>query len=279
MRELVYLSDSKLQQFVPDERRGRIGRRLSALRVTTPVGGLELESAGVPDTERHRQRHLALVVRHIEERALWFQDGTARSGSWVYFEAPLNLLSTPDDDTVLFVDPEPGAVEEYDQSDGSRLLLHGSAGHLCSTNALPVEALRTNDTATSRSAQPRLVIKGSGPAIPAGVLKDPALSSSRAPTAEAPDAPPLPPDHLSAVAGAERLLERPQPRPEWGTHLLLDTLQPYNSPWTASWMRGYARVTARVPLSAREGLHTTCVIATPLYVERASDLPSADLQH
>ncbi|WP_406447008.1 SAVMC3_10250 family protein [Streptomyces sp. NBC_01613] len=272
MRELVYLSDSKLRQFVPEGRRGRIGRRLSALRVTTPVGGLELESADDPDTERQKQRHLSSVVRHIEEQALWFQDRASRSGRWVYFEAPLNILGKPDDGTVLFVDPEPGEVEGYDQPNGSRLLLHGSTGHLYYTDAVEVEALMSRDTSASHPAEPRLLIKGSGGYYPADVLRDPALSASRAPTAEAPDAPALPPDRVSAVMGAEQG-RNPRLRPS-GIDILLETLQPYNSPWTATWMRGYARVTACVPLPAGDGLHT-CVVATPLYVERANDLPSA----
>ncbi|MFF3062174.1 SAVMC3_10250 family protein [Streptomyces sp. NPDC057909] len=94
MRELVYLSDRKLGQFVPESRRRWIGRRLTAFRATTPVGGLELEAAADSDSERQKQKHLALVISRIEEQALWFQDPAARAGRWVYFEAPLNVVVT-----------------------------------------------------------------------------------------------------------------------------------------------------------------------------------------
>ncbi|MFE0346490.1 hypothetical protein [Streptomyces griseoluteus] len=50
LREFIYLSDAKLRQFIPHPRRLR---RPGALRLTTPVGGIDLDApAGDADSAR-----------------------------------------------------------------------------------------------------------------------------------------------------------------------------------------------------------------------------------
>ncbi|MFE1230244.1 SAVMC3_10250 family protein [Streptomyces sp. NPDC058745] len=243
MRELLYLSDSKLRQFVRERRRSHTGFRLTAFRATTPVGGLEVEAAADSDTDRQKQKHLALVVRHIEEQALWFQDPVARAGQWVYFEAPLNVFVTyTQPDTVMFIDTQPGAVDEYDQPDGARLLLHGSSSHLLSTVPyIPLEY------------EP--IGRQSGPPVPTMTLA--ALSEVSLPTAE-------------DQAGSTPVIKRPGSLPS-KVHKLFRAAQNATSVRSAVWMRGYARITATIGIS--KGGRTPCVLATPLYVEYANDLP------
>ncbi|MEW2467911.1 SAVMC3_10250 family protein [Streptomyces sp. NPDC046994] len=250
MRELVYLSDKKLGQFVPQRRRGRIGRRLTALRFTTPAGGLELEAAGDPDTQRQKQEHLALVIRHIEERALWFQDPDARAGQWIYFEAPLNVLASEEQpDTIMFLDPEPGEVEGYEQPHGARLLLHGSRSHLLIGDVgsvpLPVVPFSRSLWNVTQFAL-RL------------------LSSVSPPTAE--DLQGHDPDLYFGGVSVPLQVE----------HTLSDLIfasQFVAGAWSAAWMRGYARVSATLAIHGLDEEPSPCLLATPLFVEHANDVP------
>jgi hypothetical protein len=127
MRELVYLSDAKLRQFLPKPRRFfQAGR--AKVSVTTPVGGLDVEPGSAPDEERARARRFARVVAHVERGARWFWDEGLRAGQWVAFEAPLNylVLRGEFEEMVLFADPAE-AVEGYERAWRARLVLHGSA--------------------------------------------------------------------------------------------------------------------------------------------------------
>jgi hypothetical protein len=87
MREFVYLSDAKLRQFVPEPR--RFGRQ-GAIKVATPLGGVDLEPS--QDPERSRLQHLQQVMRRIDLEAEWFTEPDLRPGRWIQFEAPLNLV-------------------------------------------------------------------------------------------------------------------------------------------------------------------------------------------
>ena len=251
MQELVYLSDSKLRQFIPERRRGRIGQRLTAFRLTTPVGGLEFEAAGEASAGRQKHEHLASVVRHIEEQASWFQDPGVRAGKWVYFEAPCTIL-VPHVGTVMFIDSTPGAVAGYEQPHGSRLLLHGSSSHLLVGEAAPVSLLGNR----------ALFVKGSVLApIEVAVRR---LSEVTPPTAEEPHGAVLEPPYSNSLLSM-------------GVDHLLNAAQSLLPAWSAVWMRGYARVSA---VTVPEGAITPpprksepCVCATPLYVEYAHDLP------
>lgn len=248
---MAYLSDSKLRQFIPERRRGRISQRLTAFRLTTPAGGLELEAAGEAGAEGQKHEHLASVIRHIEEQALWFQDPEVRAGKWVYFEAPC-LIFTPHTDTVMFIDPTPGAVAGYEQPHGSRLLLHGSGRHLLIGEVAPVSLL--GDRA--------LFVKGSA-LIPIEVAVR-RLSEVAPPTAEEPHGAVAEPPYTNSLLSM-------------GVDDLLKAAQSLIPAWSAVWMRGYARVSAAITMSSGP-LSTArrsepCVCATPLYVEYAHDLP------
>lgn len=131
MREMIYVSDQKLRQFVVSQPRrswwqsikieGEIGIPLLGklkLAKGDPLG-LEGEIANLED-----------VVRAIDDFGRtpeWFDNPAAESGDWVYFEAKMRWTVLGDHPgTVLFVADEAAA-----SSDGEMVfLLHGSAEHL-----------------------------------------------------------------------------------------------------------------------------------------------------
>ncbi|MFD1829317.1 SAVMC3_10250 family protein [Streptomyces desertarenae] len=244
VRELVYLSDNKLKQFVPGRRRwGRTGRRLNRFRLdaNTPVGGggIEFDLGGEPAPAAAAVRDLDAVVGYIEEHALWYQDPDARAGRWVYFEAPLHFFRVGSRDpgigTVLFLD---SPVSDGYAPGPCRLLLHGNDRHLLAP--LPSTGLTLKDVAGSAFTAP-------GVRRTAGVGQPPAADRiDAAPEPMLPPAPAPPPFVVSKV------IER------------ADFLPPAG----AAWMRGYARVTTLL-----EARGATVTVATPLYVEYAHDLP------
>src|SRR5215831_8261605 len=87
MHEVIYLSDAKLERFLPRLRslwpRPKIG-------VRPPFGSLDLDLA--PDAKKARLQHLKKVVDEIGLDAKWFTDPNAQPGQWVQFEAPLNYV-------------------------------------------------------------------------------------------------------------------------------------------------------------------------------------------
>ncbi|WP_405609421.1 SAVMC3_10250 family protein [Streptomyces sp. NBC_00076] len=102
LREIAYLSEGKLRQFVPEPRRMP---RTSGLRLTTPLGGIDMD-APTTDGELGQLRHLRDVYRHLELVGEWYTTPELRAGQWVQFEAPLRCvtLSGAHQDLVLFVD-------------------------------------------------------------------------------------------------------------------------------------------------------------------------------
>jgi hypothetical protein len=233
------LSDAKLRQFVPEgRRRTRIGRRLTNFRLdaSTPAGGGGVE-VGLADgsDEPSRGDRLTDVIKHVEEHALWYEDPEARAGRWVYFEAPFNTVIARD--TVLFLDTPAARADEQEQ-DGFQLLLHGSASHLLMD--APAASIDPRDLRVNRSALNH-------------VMHD--LRHAPLPEAEQMTADPSP--------------ESPQP---YAIHMVMRASN--KSPESAAWMRGYARVTLRVP-PRRADLYESfpVLVATPLYVEYAHDLP------
>ncbi|SDJ28339.1 hypothetical protein SAMN05192558_11473 [Actinokineospora alba] len=240
MRELVYLSDRKLEQFLPALRSMWPRPKVN---IKTPV--LEIGVEPTPEAERSKLKQLARVIGHIERTARWYTDPGAVAGQWVHFEAPLNYL-------VLDGGPVPGMTLFVDRAGGhpeagrSRLVLHCSGTHL-----------RIED-------RPRTVVP------PAGQAVEPAPhsgSGAGAFTANTIDlllgvlrAQPPATDGTSVV-----------PAPSAGRHLpaataeLLRTIDGRTHPETAAWMAGYARITANFvgPGSVRH------VIASPLYIEYA----------
>ncbi|MFF8932425.1 SAVMC3_10250 family protein [Streptomyces longwoodensis] len=242
MQELVYLSDAKLRQFVPE---GRPRAWLSRLRrgrfdAPTPLGqaGIEVELAE-PQQEQRTQGHLAEVMKHLDERSLWYQAPEAHAGRWVYFEAPFNTLiagtwESQGPQTVLFMH----SLSGDSGPDAVALLLHGSAHHL------------RVDVPTTISARSLHGIMHSGFGIAMRSFEIP-------PTPEAESL--FDPDVEALVMPGDtqqrffwRFIRESSARPE-----------------TAAWMRGYARVTMR----GDRYTSRTVLVATPLYVEYAHDLP------
>ena len=124
--ELIYVSSSKLAQFIPIEQSRWRRLRLRKLVAGFSAGGAKLEV----ETETADINRLAAVIRELEESARWYEDDLVMPGEWVFFEGKLAFVRTQAfegelgsvDDGVLFFDsPRRGHP---------RLLLHGSARHL-----------------------------------------------------------------------------------------------------------------------------------------------------
>lgn len=103
MRELIYLSERKLSQFVDDGKDGR-RRRVNQIGATAPMGlgGLQV---GLSESTRSDHPRLAAVVRHLEKGTpapTSFTDESLRPGQWVRFTADMNYQ--------IFHDPEGAAA-------------------------------------------------------------------------------------------------------------------------------------------------------------------------
>ncbi|MFJ4672711.1 SAVMC3_10250 family protein [Kitasatospora purpeofusca] len=160
MRELIYLSERKLNQFVDDGRDGR-KRRVNQIGATAPMGlgGLQV---GLSESKPSDHPRLAEVIRHLEKTnpALKsFTDDDLRPGQWVRFTADMNYQIFHDPEgrrgpaisgppALLFWDPQPP------DSDGvwpTRLLLHGSPEHLVGTRTEETPSVASRHTATMSS--------------------------------------------------------------------------------------------------------------------------------
>jgi hypothetical protein len=237
VRELIYLSDRKLAQFLPSLRQLQ---RWPRIAVRTPVVDASWEPAA--DDRKERQRQLARVVAQIEMTASWFSDPVATPGQWIQFEAPLNCLVPERNRGLLFLLDRPAPTPDYPSGGALRLLLHGSAAHLAATvHPAPVA---TPTTEVEVDFGPDM----SGPAPftvdTVGVLLSllGAQSSPATDRHQAPDGPVL--RHLPDAVAA-----------------LVAAMDARVYPETAAWMTGYARVTVTLDTPTRY------VIATPLYVE------------
>ncbi|MGM9337579.1 SAVMC3_10250 family protein [Streptomyces murinus] len=241
VREIVYLSESKLRQFVPAPRRVP---RTGALRVTTPLGGIDMD-APAANAEQGQLRHLHDVSKHVELMAGWYAQPDLRPGQWVQFEAPLRCvtLGGAHQDLVLFVDPagrgRTGSVADED----CRLLMHGSVRHLRGWTPMSVDgpALEVENSASSL---------GTAFVTRAGQVVE-ALTRHRDP---------LP---LEQTPSREAVRLHRQ-----GVQELLDALDDEDdSIDTSAMMTGYARVTG---LLSSAGATSRCVVASPLVVEYAA---------
>ncbi|KOV71845.1 hypothetical protein ADL00_06950 [Streptomyces sp. AS58] len=253
MQELIYVSQAKLRQFVPEGRRRTwIGRKLTNFRLDVPLvaggGGIELGLA--EGGAESRGVELAAAIKHVEEHALWYQDPEVRAGSWVYFEALLNVVSCGGDiagplgeETALFLDTRVAQPDEPGR-DGTRLILHGSGEHLL----VPV---------------PRLAIDPQNLGVAQSALRGTLWMLRIVPPAD-----------------PEQVSWHPQAREGAGGSMRHTVLWASDaSPQSAAWMRGYAQVT----LSVESGFPTHAhlhpaplppiLMATPLYVEYAHDVP------
>jgi hypothetical protein len=103
MRELIYLSENKLQRF-QTERSAGLWRRVRQVEVKAPLGtGVNV---GLSDPIAKSHPDLAKVLKHIDRSdspASWFEEEGLEPGEWVKFEARLNY--------VIYSE----VVERYDQ--------------------------------------------------------------------------------------------------------------------------------------------------------------------
>jgi hypothetical protein len=237
VRELIYLSDRKLAQFLPSLRQLQ---RWPRIAVKTPVVDAFWEPTA--DDRKQQQRQLERVIAQIELSARWFADPAAGPGQWIQFEAPLNCLVPERNRGLLFLLDRPAPTPGYPTAGALRLLLHGSAAHLVPTvRPAPVA---TPTTEVEVDYAPDM----SGPAPftvdTVGVLLS-LLGEQSSPTTDqhqAPDGRVL--RHLPDAVAA-----------------LIAAMDARVYPETAAWMTGYARVTVTLADPTR------CVIATPLYIE------------
>jgi hypothetical protein len=237
MREFVYISDGKLQQFLPKPSRLT---RPAAIRLTTPVGGLDVEP-GSP-VERERLQHLERVDKHLNRRADWYAGPELRPGGWVWFEAPLRFVTLRGayQHLVLFADPAPGEEPAHEQETGCRLLMHGSARHLlgyapATIDGLPLEGIEGGSSiGTTFLTTAGHVVR--------------ALSLEHDPAADS-----VPPPSPGLSGDGVR-------------HLVAALDARHEQAGSAALMHGYARVTSVLPAtdSARR-----LVVASPLTVEYA----------
>lgn len=237
MREFVYVSDGKLQQFLPKPSRLT---RPAAIRLTTPVGGLDVEP-GSP-AERERLQHLERVDKYLNRRADWYADPELRSGGWVWFEAPLRfvILRGAYQHLVLFADPAPGEEPAHEQETDCRLLMHGSARHLlgyapATIDGPPLEGIEGGSSIGTT------FLTTAGHVVRALSLEhDPAADSA-------------PPPSPGLSGNGVR-------------HLVAALDARHEQAGSAALMHGYARVTSVLPAtdSARR-----LVVASPLTVEYA----------
>jgi hypothetical protein len=254
VRELVYLSDGKLRQFLP-ERRRRVPR--AKWQLSTPVGGMGWEPEML-DVERARNERLHQVVQHVSSSARWFTEGDVRTGSWVQFEAPLNYLTLRGSvapGMVLFVDP-PRPVEGYETGGSLRLLLHGTARHLTGgqepviAEPPPLTDGEVGNSGYSHGRSLGQLVFTPAVNLLTDLLGEPAVTS---------DAPRRGQRGDPANRRGVRTLSD-------GTCQLLATLDGQLPTETAAWMCGFARITAVIdaPPSSKSGRY---VVGTPLYVE------------
>jgi hypothetical protein len=245
MRELVYLSDRKLRQFLPDPKPR--WRRLGRLRaeVKAPLGSVSVEPASPEDAEA-TAAHLQRVVAHVERSAQWFTSETLVAGEWIYFEDRLHYgvfghgvhglyNNDPDPNSaLLFINARRPGIGQ------TRLLLHGSPEHLL-VDWTRSDRLRREWVSPSDGylfIDLVRLLPGMIEDLNAGVgIRPPEPGEDFRPTREGPP---------WALEGQIKDVVNALDKRD-------DTV--------AAWMAGYARVTAKLSPSP-------IVVATPLYVER-----------
>lgn len=239
MREIVYLSESKLRQFLPEPRRAP---RAGALRVTTPFGGIDVDA---PTTDEQQSRHLRKVYRHVQLVADWYARPGLRPGQWVHYEAPLRCvtLSGAHEDLVLFVDPAPRRDSNPTSDHSCRLLMHGSVRHLRGWSPTSVDG-PVLEVGNSASSLGHAFVTRAGQVVEALTGHRDPVASDRTASRTAPEL------HRRGVQELLHALDNED--------LGLDT---------SAVMTGYARVTGVLPSSGSDG---SCVVASPLIVEYAT---------
>jgi hypothetical protein len=255
MRELVYLSQHKLQTFIAG-RPKRWWKRLSlGAKVNVPgIGEVSASRSGdsSPDVDQ-----IIAALDRTERAAKWFDDDAVAPGSWVHFEAPMNykvLERRPYKSMVVFYDQHYG--ELFGDLTGSRqrrdyaakaLLLHGSASHLVGGPGQSDVELDLNHYPSGSDLESFLTIPRS-PLFKIRLAR--AMRSLRSvhdnPAATEPGT-----DHRMP-----QQINNPKHLRLWADMLAWSWRDDHYRP--GAWMAGFARVTA---------VFDFMVVATPLYVE------------
>ena len=141
MRELIYLSENKLQRFQA-ERSAGLWRRIRQVEVKAPLGtGVNV---GLSDPIAKSHPDLAKVLKHIDRSdspARWFEEEGLEPGEWVKFEARLNY--------VIYSE----VVERYDQKGTLRPSPTPPPPPLFSGNQSRTGEIKRCGSATSRLAR------------------------------------------------------------------------------------------------------------------------------
>ncbi|WP_328771115.1 SAVMC3_10250 family protein [Streptomyces sp. NBC_00286] len=243
LREVIYLSDGKLRQFLTSPRRVP---RASALRLNTPLGGVDLDAATADDA-RSRLRHLQEVDNYLATLARWFAEPDLRPGQWVQFEAPLRCVTLRGQyrHLTLFADPGPGEEPDHERATGCRLLMHGSVRHLVGHLPEPVDGPPLEELDGGGHSAGTTFMTNAGRVVRA----------------------------LAEQEGGDTAVASPEGTSTGGNGLggsgvrdLLHAIDARTPAGTAAWMRGYARVTALLPA---KDTNARCLVASPLTVEYA----------
>jgi hypothetical protein len=270
VRELVYLSERKLRQFMIEKPRRWVSRPPVEGEVKFPgLGGVKVgptaptgDDGVIPDLAR-----VISALESSDRAAGWFADDAVQPGQWVYFEAPLCYTPLSDRYAPLSDGHQPRAVVFLDHGEPTasyptggaiRLLMHGSAEHLL--GGAVVSPASQDDGRTDGSRNPSRYTELRTFARLLYQLNRRDQLNLRVPSSDAePDL-----DRMTAPYSTRYRLEmQVPPVVELLDHLLEPRL-------TAAWMAGHARVTAVLPLPSGQGPDPLAVIATPLYVEYVS---------
>jgi hypothetical protein len=261
VRELVYLSNRKLEQFMLSRPRRWWQRAGVEGEVRLPgLGGVKVTRPNEP-AERARPELDRVIdaLERSERAARWFTEDDLRPGQWVHFEARLNHSVMDEENfrsAVLFLQP---GWTTSPTGRNLQLLLHGSAEHLAGAPPRPVQMSlevyqgRHSDHSFFHDVHASNELRRS--------VRD--------------------------VAGElDSLHHDPQPgeagetieSDDWFAQTvttIVRRLEDRLSPATAAWMAGYARITATVrrPDVAPPQY---VVVGTPLYVEYIEAPDTAD---
>jgi uncharacterized protein DUF7019 len=264
VRELVYLSNRKLEQFMLSRPRRWWQRAGVEGEVRLPgLGGVKVTRPNEPAERSLPELDRVIDALEQSERAArWFTEDGLRPGQWVHFEAQLNHSVMDEENfrsAVLFLQPG------WTTSPTGRhlqLLLHGSAEHLVGAPPRPVQMSlevyqgRFSDHTFFHNVHASNELRRSVRAV-AGEL-----------------------DHLhhNPQPGEASEIDETIESDDWFAQTVATIVQRMDdrlSSATAAWMAGYARITATVLRpDYYPPLHV--VVGTPLYVEYVEAPDPAD---
>ncbi|MFD7581704.1 SAVMC3_10250 family protein [Kitasatospora sp. NPDC059817] len=246
MREVIYLSEGKLNEFLPEPRRVR---PVVKLRASVPFAGLDVETPA-PNNMQDLRRHLKQVEKKMARHALLHTDPNLEPGRWVMFEARLNWFTLRGRyrDLVLFVDSE----RSHEAVSTRRLLLHGSARHLRGSKPVQVDGPTLAGLEDGGNSSGTIFVTNAGHVVNALAYNQ--------------DVP-----ALESTADEENSPEPAAPLHRLGVRDLLAALDAESTEVsTSAVVSGLARVSAVLPETAGD---PGCLVASPLIVEYVKQQP------